>query len=51
MMNSRRRHAYLGSNLANSEMDINSWKQNAAQSQVEKKHPEKNSMEKMSFLV
>lgn len=33
-MNSRRRHAYLGSNFANADVDTNSWKQNAAQSQV-----------------
>ena len=34
-MSTRRRHAYLGTTIANSEMDLNSWKQNAAQSQVD----------------
>ncbi|CAF4519240.1 unnamed protein product [Rotaria socialis] len=33
-MNNRRRHAYIGTTGANSEMDASSWKQNAAQSQT-----------------
>jgi hypothetical protein len=35
-MNSRRRHTYIGTTVATSEVDVNSWKQNAAQSQVYK---------------
>lgn len=35
-MNSRRRHPYLGSSIANADVDMNTWKQNAAQSQVRK---------------
>ena len=33
-VNNRRRHTYLGTTSATSEVDITSWKQNAAQSQV-----------------
>jgi hypothetical protein len=35
-INSRRRHTYLGTTIATSEVDVNNWKQNAAQSQVYK---------------
>jgi hypothetical protein len=35
-MNSRRRHTYVGATIGTSEMDVNSWKQNASQSQVYK---------------
>ena len=33
-VNSRRRHTYVGATVGTTEMDGNSWKQNAAQSQV-----------------
>jgi len=33
-INNRRRHTYLGGTIGTSEVDITSWKQNAAQSQV-----------------
>lgn len=33
-MNNRRRHTCLGTTVATSEVDLTSWKQNAAQSQV-----------------
>jgi hypothetical protein len=35
-INSRRRHTYVGTTTAASEVDGNSWKQNAAHSQVYK---------------
>jgi hypothetical protein len=35
-INNRRRHTYLGGTIGTSEVDITSWKQNAAQSQVER---------------
>jgi hypothetical protein len=33
-VNSRRRHTYVGATVGTTEMDVNSWKQNAGQSQV-----------------
>ena len=33
-VNSRRRHNFVGAMIGTAEMDGNSWKQNAAQSQV-----------------
>ncbi len=35
-INNRRRHAYIGTTIATSEIDAISWKQNAAHSQVDK---------------
>ena len=35
-INNRRRHTYVGATVATSEVDVPSWKQNAAQSQVHK---------------
>jgi hypothetical protein len=33
-INNRRRHTYVGATAATTEVDVNSWKQTAAQSQV-----------------